>query len=149
MPRIAIDAMGGDRAPQVVIEGVLLAARELGVDMVLVGERRAIEQELAKHAGAPEFEIVAAAETVPMHESPSVALSKKDSSLKVSFELMQRGQADAVVSAGNSGAMMAIGMFVMGTLPHVIRPAILVVVPSRGQGTVDSRNASTRYPAVS
>lgn len=135
MPKIAIDAMGGDRAPEVVIEGVLLA-RDLGVEMVLVGQKSAIENELGKHAGAPDFEIVPASQTVPMHESPSVALRKKDSSLKVSFELMQRGQADAVVSAGNSGAMMALGMFVLGTLPQVVRPAILVVVPSRGQGTV-------------
>ena len=69
---------------------------------------------------------------VPMHESPSAALRKKDSSMKVAFELMKRGEVDAVVSAGNSGAMMAIGMFVMGTLPQVARPAILVVVPSLG-----------------
>ena len=71
-----------------------------------------------------------------MHESPSAALRKKDSSMKVAFEMMKRGEVDAVVSAGNSGAMMAIGMFVMGTLSQVARPAILVVVPSLGKGTV-------------
>jgi phosphate acyltransferase len=136
MPKIAIDAMGGDRAPGVVIEGVLLAAQDLGVEMVLVGQKEAIEQELARHSSAPGFDIVAASQVVPMHESPSLALRRKDSSLKVSFELMQRGEVNAVVSAGNSGAMMALGMFVMGTLPQVVRPAILVVVPSRQQGTV-------------
>jgi len=136
MPRIAIDAMGGDHAPGVVIDGVLLAARELGVEMVLVGQKDAITQELAKHSGAPVFDIVAASQVVPMHESPSAALRKKDSSMKIGFDMMQRGEVDAVVSAGNSGAMMALGMFVVGTLSQVVRPAILVVVPSRQQGTV-------------
>jgi glycerol-3-phosphate acyltransferase PlsX len=136
MPKIAIDAMGGDRAPGVVIEGVLLAARDLGVEMVLVGQKEAIEQDLAKHSAAPRFEIVAASQVVPMHESPSLALRKKDSSMKVGFEMMRRGEVDALVSAGNSGAMMALGMYVMGTLSQVARPAVLVVVPSLQKGTV-------------
>jgi len=136
MPKIAVDAMGGDRAPQVVIEGAVLAARERDDEIILVGEPQAIERELAKHKNAPEFPIVAAAEVVPMHESPSAALRIKDSSMKVGFELMKRGEADAVISAGNSGAMMAIGMLVMGRLPQVARPAILVVVPSSEKGTV-------------
>ncbi len=136
MPKIAIDAMGGDHAPQVVIEGILLAGRDLGADLVLVGQDEAIKAELAKHHGAPEFGIVSAAQVVPMHESPSAALRKKNSSLAVAFELMKRGEVDAVVSAGNSGAMMAIGMFVMGTLAQVARPAILVVVPNLDKGTV-------------
>ena len=136
MPRIAIDAMGGDRAPAVVIDGVLLAAQDLGVEMILIGERDAIEQQLAKHPGAPKFEIVGASQIVPMHESPTAALRKKDSSMRVGFDMMQHGQVDAIVSAGNSGAMMALGMFVVGTLPQVARPAILVVVPSQHQGTI-------------
>jgi phosphate acyltransferase len=136
MPKIAIDAMGGDHAPEVVIEGALLAARDLGAEIVLVGQREAIEQELAKHPDAPKLYVVAATQVVPMHESPSVALRKKDSSMKVGFEMMKRGEVDAVVSAGNSGAMMAIGMFVVGTLSQVARPAILVVVPSLDKGTV-------------
>jgi glycerol-3-phosphate acyltransferase PlsX len=136
MPKIAIDAMGGDHAPAVVIEGALLAARDLGVEIVLVGQIEAIEQELARHPHAPKFHIVGATQVVPMHESASVALRKKGSSMKVSFEMMKRGEVDAVVSAGNSGAMMAIGMFVVGTLSQVARPAILVVVPSLDKGTV-------------
>ena len=136
MPKVAVDAMGGDHAPQAVIEGALLAARDFAAEVILVGEREAIERELARHRGAPQFEIVAASDVVPMHESPSAALRKKDSSIAVAFEMMRRGEVDAVVSAGNSGAMMAIGMFVMGTLAHVARPAILVVVPSLGRGTV-------------
>ena len=136
MPKIAIDAMGGDHAPQVVIEGALLAAQDLGVEMVLVGDKEIVERELAKHQRTPKFAVVAASQVVPMHEAASAALRKKDSSMKVGFDLMKRGEVDAVVSAGNSGAMMAFGMFVMGTLSQVARPAILVVVPSLGKGTV-------------
>src|ERR1044071_7568394 len=136
MPKIAVDAMGGDRAPQVVIEGVVLAARDRGDEIILVGDPQAIESELAKYKDAPRFSIVAAPQIVPMHESPSAALRIKDSSMKVGFELMKRGEADAVISAGNSGAMMAIGMLVMGRLPQVARPAILGVVPSTEKGTV-------------
>jgi glycerol-3-phosphate acyltransferase PlsX len=136
MTKIAIDVMGGDNAPQVVVEGALLAAQDLGVEMVLVGDQESIQRELARHRGAPKFSIVAASQVVPMHESPSVALRKKDTSMKVGFELMKRGEVDAVISAGNSGAMMALGMFVLGTLPQVARPAILVVVPSLNHGTV-------------
>jgi glycerol-3-phosphate acyltransferase PlsX len=136
MPKIAVDAMGGDRAPQVVAEGAVLAAQDYGVEIVLVGDKEAIERELAKQKDAPRFSIAAASQIVPMRESPSAALRIKDSSMKVGFELMKRGEVDAVVSAGNSGAMMALGMLVMGTLPQVARPAILVVVPTSDKGTV-------------
>jgi phosphate acyltransferase len=136
MLKIAIDAMGGDHAPAAVIEGSLLAAQELGVEILLVGQKEPVEQELARRDAASRFVIVSAAQIIAMHESPSSALRKKDSSIKVAFEMMKRGEVDAVVSAGNSGAMMATGMFVMGTLSEVARPAILIVVPSRTKGTV-------------
>jgi phosphate acyltransferase len=136
MPKIAVDAMGGDRAPEAVVEGALLAARELSVEIVLVGQKESVQRELSRHGGASKIEISPAAEVVAMHESPSVALRKKDSSMKVAFEMMKRGEADAVVSAGNSGAMMATGMFVLGRLSQVARPAIMIVVPSLSQGTV-------------
>src|ERR1044072_6596340 len=135
MPKIAVDAMGGDRAAQAGIEGLVLAARGRGDEIILVGDPQAIESELAKYKDAPKFSIVAAPQIVPMHVSPSAALRIKDSSIKAVFELMKRGEADAVISAGNSGAMMAIGMLVMGRLPQVGRPAILVVVPSTEKGT--------------
>jgi glycerol-3-phosphate acyltransferase PlsX len=137
MPRVAVDAMGGDRAPGVVVEGALLAARELTADIILVGQKDAVEHELARHAtDFPTLPIMPASQVIPMDESPSMGLRKKDSSIKVAFEMMKRGEAEAVVSAGNSGAMMAAGMFVMGTLFPVTRPAISIVVPSRGKGTV-------------
>jgi glycerol-3-phosphate acyltransferase PlsX len=136
MPKIAVDAMGGDRAPQVVVAGAILAARELGVEVVLVGQKEVVDPELVRQGAAPKLEIVAASQVIAMHESPSSALRKKDSSMKVAFEMMKRGEVDAVVSAGNSGAMMATGMFVMGTLAQVARPAILIVVPNLKSGTV-------------
>jgi len=136
MPRIAVDAMGGDHAPQAVIEGAALAAHESGVEVILVGDQEIVERELANHPNRPKVSVFAASELVPMHESPSVALRRKNSSMRVAFDLMKQGKADAVVSAGNSGAMMALGMFVMGTLPQVARPAILIVVPSLTKGTI-------------
>ena len=137
MLKIAVDAMGGDRAPDAVVEGALLAANELGVEILLVGEKEAVERALAQAPrNSPSLEVVPASQTVTMDESPSAALRKKNSSMKVAFELMKRGAVQAVVSAGNSGAMMATGMFVMGNLPQVERPAILVVIPTLGKGTV-------------
>ena len=136
MPKIAVDAMGGDRAPQVVVAGAILAARELGIEIILVGQKEVVAQELARQDAVAKIEIVPASQVIAMNESPSVALRKKDSSMKVAFEMMKRGEVDAVVSAGNSGAMMATGMFVMGTLAQVARPAILIVVPSLKGGTV-------------
>jgi glycerol-3-phosphate acyltransferase PlsX len=137
MPRVAVDAMGGDHAPEVVVEGALLAAREFGVDVTLVGQKDAIARELDRHAANfPPLPIAEASQVIAMNESPSTGLRKKDSSMKIAFEMMKRGEVQAVVSAGNSGAMMAAGMFVMGTLPPVTRPAISIVVPSRGKGTV-------------
>lgn len=135
--KIAVDAMGGDRAPGVVVEGSLLAAKELGVEILLVGGKEAVTEELARHGSRfPPLEIIPASEIVAMDESPSSALKKKESSMKVAFELMKRGEVQAVVSAGNSGAMMATGMFILGNLPQVERPAILVVVPTHGKGAV-------------
>lgn len=102
MLKIAVDAMGGDRAPGTVVEGALLAANELGVEVLLVGQKDAVEQALARcSTNSPSIEVVPASQTVTMDESPSAALRKKDSSMKVAFELMKRGAVQAVVSAGN------------------------------------------------
>ena len=137
MPKIAVDAMGGDHAPAVVVEGALLAAQDVDAELILVGDKLAIEQECLRIGGKlPRFPIINATQTVSMDESPSVALRKRDSSMKVAFEMIKRGEAQAVVSAGNSGAMMAIGMLVIGTLPQVTRPAILAIVPGTSKGTI-------------
>ena len=137
MLKIAVDAMGGDHAPQVVVTGALLAAQEFGIDLVLVGDKDSVERELARHpAKSSSVQVVHASQMIAMDESPSSALKKRDSSMKIAFEMMKREEVQAVVSAGNSGAMMATGMFVMGRLPQVARPAILIVVPGLSKGTV-------------
>ena len=137
MLRIAVDAMGGDHAPEVVVEGALWAAEEFGVNLVLVGQKDVVERELMRHPSqSSAVKLVHASQLITMDESPSSALKKKDSSMKIAFEMMKRGEVHAVVSAGNSGAMMATGMFVMGRLPQVSRPAILIVVPGVSKGTV-------------
>jgi glycerol-3-phosphate acyltransferase PlsX len=129
--KIAVDAMGGDHGPAVVVEGAVAAVREFGVSAILVGDRQAIEVETQRlGAQALGIEIRHTSEVVGMAESPSLALRRKrDSSLRVSAELVRDGKAAAFVSAGNTGAAMAISMFVIGVLRGIDRPAIAAVLP--------------------
>ena len=130
--KIALDAMGGDYAPRATVEGAVAAARELGIGVVLVGDRAKLEKELAEHKYAGlDLTIEHATEVVTMEDSPlESVLAKPDSSLHVSFDLLKRGAVEAVVSAGNSGAMMTAAMVILGNLPGVDRPAIASIVPS-------------------
>ena len=136
--KIAVDAMGGDHAPAVVVEGALSAARELNIPIILVGDRERIEAELAKHKAANQnISIVHASEVVAMDESPAQAIrKKKDSSLRVCFDLVKSGAAEAVVSAGNSGAAMAAGILLLKKIKGVERPAIAVSVPTMKEPAV-------------
>jgi phosphate acyltransferase len=130
--KIAVDAMGGDHGPAVVVEGAVAAVREFGASVILVGDRDAVEGEV-RRLGATSLglEIRHASEVVGMAESPSLALRRKrDSSLRVSAELVRDGKASAFVSAGNTGAALAISMFVIGVLRGIDRPAIAAVLPS-------------------
>ncbi|PYM19451.1 MAG: phosphate acyltransferase PlsX [Candidatus Rokuibacteriota bacterium] len=130
--KIAVDAMGGDHGPAVVVEGAVAAAREFGLSVILVGDRAAIETEV-RRLGAQSLglEIRHASEIVGMAESPSLALRRKrDSSLRIAAELVRDGKAAAFISAGNTGAAMAISMFVIGVLRGIDRPAIAAVLPS-------------------
>jgi len=138
MQRIAIDAMGGDHAPGVIVEGAVQAAREYDVAVMLVGHEEAVRSELAHYSKASrlDIEIAHAPACIGMRDSPSKALKIRDSSLRIAFDFVKRGEASAVVSAGNSGAMLALGMFVLGRLPGVDRPAILAVGPSESGRTV-------------
>jgi len=137
MRRIAIDAMGGDHAPRVVVEGAVEAARDYEVAIALVGQEDAVKAELAHQRSKPaHLDVIHAPMCIEMRDSPSKALKVKDSSLRIAFDLVKRGEADAVVSAGNSGAMLALGMFVLGRLAGVDRPAILAVGPSEAGRTV-------------
>jgi len=134
--RVALDAMGGDQGPVVNIEGAVAAARELGLSVLLVGNEEEISRSLRRHStNGLGITICHAPETVGMNESPSAALrKKKHSSIRVGLELVKRGEADAFISAGNTGAVMATAMVTLGSLPGVERPAIALIVPTlRGQ----------------
>jgi phosphate acyltransferase len=130
--RIALDAMGGDRGPAPTVEGAVLAARELGVQVALVGFQETIQAELAKHDTAGlSLPIVHAEEVVGMDEHASAALrQKRRSSIALGIDMVRGGEAAAFVSAGNSGAVMASALFGLGRLEGVERPAIGTVYPT-------------------
>jgi len=129
---VAVDAMGGDNAPAVEVAGAVEAARMWGVSVVLVGDSRRIKAELGRHGtDGLDIRVQHASEVVGMHDSPSDAVRrKKDSSIRVAFDLVKEGGAHAVVSAGNSGATMAAGMFVLKRIPGIDRPAIATIMPN-------------------
>jgi phosphate acyltransferase len=132
MTTIAVDAMGGDHAPRAEVEGAILAARELGVRILLVGLEERVKQELARHStrNLP-IEVVNATEAITMSDSPSQAFRrKKDSSVHVAAKLVKDGAAEALVSAGNTGAVMTVARFVLGTLAAVDRPALAAAFPN-------------------
>lgn len=135
---IAVDAMGGDQAPRPLVEGAAAAVRERGSKVVLVGDRAVLEAEIrALGLGDLPLPIKHCTEVVLMEESPSVALRKKrDSSIRVAFDLVKQGEAMGVVSAGNSGATMAHAMMALRTIEGVERPAIATVLPGSERGTV-------------
>src|SRR5437763_1707651 len=131
---VAIDCMGGDHGPHVTVPAALnFLKSNSDVDVVLVGLRDAIEAEL-KARGArpgPRLRVHHASEVVLMDESPALALrNKKDSSVRVAVELVKNGEAQACVSAGNTGALMAVSRFVLKMLPGIDRPAIISVLPT-------------------
>ncbi len=130
--RVALDAMGGDRGSVVNVEGAVAAARELGLSVLLVGNEEELRERLRHHSTRGlSISVCHAPETVGMHESPSGALrKKKQSSIRVGLELVKRGEADAFVSAGNTGAVMATAHLILGPLPGVERPAIALIVPT-------------------
>lgn len=131
--KIAVDAMGGDHAPGVVVEGAIMAAAAYDLSIILVGDNERVNAELKKHGCKDKrISVVHASQVVLMDESPAQAIrKKKDSSLKVCFDLVKAGTAGAVVSAGNSGAAMAAGMFLFKKIKGVDRPAIAVAVPTK------------------
>jgi phosphate acyltransferase len=126
--------MGGDTGPSVVVPAALESlAKNSSLRLILVGDETRLAEELAAANGrcGDRLRIRHASEHVEMHESPSKALRyKKDSSMRVAIDLIKTGEADACVSAGNTGALMAIAKFVLKTLPGIDRPAIISAVPS-------------------
>jgi glycerol-3-phosphate acyltransferase PlsX len=133
MVTIAVDAMGGDHAPRVEVEGALAAARELPVKIILVGRQDVIQAELDGHSGwrSLPIEVVHASEVVTMDDSAAKSVrSKRDSSMRVASRLVREGQAAGMVSAGNTGAIMATAKMVQGMLPGVERPALGTPLPT-------------------
>ena len=132
--KIALDAMGGENAPQSVVDGALRAlAAGSQAEFILVGLEDVIRAELQR-VGATDrgFRVQSATQVVGMAEKPAVALrTKKDSSLRVGANMVKDGLADAFVSSGNTGALMATARYVLKTLPGIDRPAIASIVPSR------------------
>ncbi len=131
--KIAVDAMGGDHAPHAAVEGACQAAAE-GADVVLVGDRARLEPLLS--GSGVEVEIEHADEVVEMGDSPLAVRQNRRSSIRVAARLVKEGRAQAVVSAGNTGAAMIAAKTVIGTIPGVDRPALAAVLPSRGGQTV-------------
>ncbi len=130
---IAVDAMGGDHAPAAIVRGALRAVIEHGIAVTLVGRREAVEAELSSTgAGIPDgISVVDAREVIEMNEHPANAVrAKRDSSLVSSCALVAGGEARGVVSAGNSGAMLAAALFTIKRIPGVARPAIGAAFPS-------------------
>ena len=135
---IALDAMGGDRAPSQPVAGALLAHRELGLQIALVGVPELVREELAHHGPTPSgIEVVAASEAIGMDEQPVQAVrQKKHASINVAMGLLKRGVAGAVVSAGNTGAVMASALLNLGRVPGIERPAIGTMAPYTGRGVL-------------
>jgi glycerol-3-phosphate acyltransferase PlsX len=144
--RIALDAMGGDHAPQVTVEGAVWAAREYGVQVVLVGQAKLLEPELAKHdTSGLDLPIVHASQVIGMEDEPaSAAKAKQDSSMVVGMNLLKSGEADAFFSAGNSGGVMAAALFRLARIRGIKRPALTVLYPTaRGSCAVLDVGANT------
>ncbi len=136
--KIAVDAMGGDFAPQAIVEGAYLAAKYHGVRVILVGDEDQVSKELSKYPTSKlPIYLHHAPHVVAMHDSPSVVIRRmKDTSIKVAIDLSREGEATGIVSAGNSGAAMALAMYLFKKLEGVDRPAIATTHPTPNGLTV-------------
>ncbi|NJL83758.1 MAG: phosphate acyltransferase PlsX [Chloroflexaceae bacterium] len=129
--RIAVDAMGGDFAPAEIVTGAIRAAAELDAEVLLVGDPDEIQACLSQHTSAHALEIVPAEGAIAMEEEPLAAIRRKSkASINVAMELVKQNRADAVVSAGHSGAAMAAALLRLGRLPGIDRPAIGALLPT-------------------
>ena len=134
--KIAVDAMGGDHAPHEIVKGAVEAHKLFGHEIVLVGKEDAVK-ECLKNEGALELagiSVVHAGDVIDMNDEPTAAIRrKKDSSMVVAMNAVREGRAGAVVSAGSTGAVLAGGMFRLGRIPGVDRPALAPLLPN-GKG---------------
>jgi glycerol-3-phosphate acyltransferase PlsX len=128
VPRIAVDAMGGDRAPHEIVQGAGLAAGR-GIEVILVGHTERLKP-IVRDLDA-DLPVVHASEVIEMADDPAAAIrEKKDSSIAVAARLVRNGDADGMVSAGSTGGVMAAAAFIIGRLPGIARPAIASVFPT-------------------
>ncbi|MFN8596973.1 MAG: phosphate acyltransferase PlsX [Anaerolineae bacterium] len=135
--KIVVDAMGGDHAPSVVVDGAVQAARDFGVEIILVGREADLQRELARHSiSALSISIANATEVIEMHEHTMAVKEKKDNSLSVGMRLIKEGKADAFMSAGNSGAVMAAALFGVGRIRGIDRPALCTRYPASLKPTI-------------
>ncbi|MDO8614179.1 MAG: phosphate acyltransferase PlsX [Dehalococcoidia bacterium] len=134
-PVIALDAMGGDHAPREIVKGAVIAARDLGIKVALVGRTEVVEAELARHKDRPHgVTVVAATDIIEMEEHPAqAARQKKGASIVVGLKLVKEGRADAFVSAGNTGAVMAAAIMYLGRVRGIERPSLAGLIPLSGR----------------
>lgn len=135
MTKIAVDCMGGDYAPEEVVKGCILAYKELGLESILVGDEEKIRK-ILKRESVENLPVVHAEDIVQMHEPPSNVLRRKNSSLYIAGKLVRDGLADGLVSAGNTGAVLTVGKFVVGSIEELERPPIGVALPNPRGKTV-------------
>ncbi|MCM8770379.1 MAG: phosphate acyltransferase PlsX [Candidatus Omnitrophica bacterium] len=130
--RIAVDAMGGDYAPELIINGAIQAVKEFNLDVVLVGDKAAIEKLLKKNQySGSHIEIFPSSEVIEMDEPPALSVRRKrDSSIVRGIELVKRNEADAFFSAGNTGAVACAATLSLGLLTGIERPGIAIIVPN-------------------
>lgn len=130
--KIVVDAMGGDRAPEVVVRGTIAAVREFAVDVVLVGDEARIKSLLRQFGYSGErISVMNASEVIDMSEPAATSVRRKrDSSIVVGMTLVKEGKADAFFSAGNTGAVVCAAALGLGLLPGIERPGIAVIVPN-------------------
>jgi phosphate acyltransferase len=135
--RVALDSMGGDHAPSETIKGAILALKAFpNLEVILVGQQDRIQKELKKYGHQPRISVLHASEVITTSEPPVQAIKqKKDSSIVRGAALVKEKKADAFVSAGNTGAIMAAALFGIGRIPGIERPAIVTMFPSK-QGKV-------------
>ncbi len=134
--RIVIDGMGGDNAPRSNVEGVVNAIKEYGVDLIITGDKDILEKEFSKYDfDRNKLEIVHTTEIIENEDKPVKAIrSKKDSSMVVALRLVKEGKADAIVSAGSTGALLAGGLFIVGRIKGIDRPCLCPAIPNVNQG---------------
>lgn len=134
--RIVIDGMGGDNAPQSNVEGAVNAIKEYGINLVITGNKEILEKEFSKYDFDKEkLEIIHTTEIIENEDKPVKAIrSKKDSSMVVALRLVKEGYADAVISAGNTGALLAGGLFVVGRIKGIDRPCLCPAIPNAKKG---------------